>query len=165
MLKKVRIQIVATRREVKGSLFTDDGTLTAVRDAEPERMELTVQGRWHDDGNQVRISYEESALTGMEGSTTTLSYPKSEAGTVTMLRTGTVRTALVFEQDKRHLSIYRTPIMPFEVCVFTRRVQNALESAGTLTLDYDIELRGAQAEHSTFTLRVLPDFDKPQKKV
>ena len=37
-----------------------------------------------------------------------------------------------------------------------------LESEGRLTLDYAVELKGAQAEHNHFTLRVLPAFDRPK---
>jgi hypothetical protein len=51
--------------------------------------------------------------------------------------------------------------MPFEVCVLTHEVTNAIEREGTLTLDYTIELRGAAAEHTRVHLRVLPFFDKP----
>ena len=164
MLKKVRIQIETERRAAGGSLFAPTDELTSARETETERISLTVQGRWHDDGARMSLSYRETELTGLEGSTTSISYQKSDPLVISMLRTGTVRTALLFEEGKHHLSVYETPIMPFEVCVFTRKIRNGLEREGTLTLDYDIELRGADAEHTHFVLRVLPDFDKPQKK-
>ena len=169
MLKKVRLQIVTERREAQGSLFDHEGEANFVAPAdlpeeEIERMEITVEAKYHDDGTRVSISYRESELTGMEGSTTSISYHKSNPGLVSMLRHGSVRTALVFEKNKRHFCVYQTPVMPFEVCVFTKSVQNAIESEGTLHLDYTVELRGAEAEHTRCWLRVLPFFESPFQK-
>ena len=72
-----------------------------------------------------------------------------------------VRTSLLFEKGRRHTCIYQTPIMPFEVCVATRNVHNDLAEKGTLLLDYLIEIRGAEAEHTRFRLSILPDFKAP----
>lgn len=166
MLKKVRIQITSTRTEIKGSLFeTPTGqflpTGAPPTEAEPEHLELMMEGRYYDDGHRVTISYKESELTGMEGATTTVYFQKSDPHIVTMTRTGTVRTALVFEEGQRHRCVYETPVMPFEVSVETKRVQNAVEATGLLRLDYTVELRGANAERTQFEMKLLPVFNKP----
>ena len=67
---------------------------------------------------------------------------------VTMTRDGIVSATLVFEEGKRHHCIYKTPIMPFEVCVKTKTVTNNLEVNGELELDYIVEIRGAKAERT-----------------
>lgn len=165
MLKKVRLQITTERREAGGSLF--DGDTPKLRapaeipEDEVERIEITVEANYHDDGTRISMTYHESELTGMAGATTSISFNKNAAGLISMLRHGTVKTALVFEKGKRHMCVYETPVMPFEVCVLTGEVINAIESEGTLTLDYTVELRGAAAEHTHFHMRVLPFFDKP----
>ncbi len=170
MLKRVRVQITSDRFEVKGSLFeTPTGQFLPtgkppVANEDIEHMELTMEGRYYDNGSMVSISYEESELTGMEGTTSTISYHKSEPGVITMARSGTVRTALVFEEGKRHMCIYKTPIMPFEVAVETRHVHNAIETEGALFLDYTVELRGANAEFTRFSMTLLPDFSSPKNK-
>jgi len=170
MLKKVRVQIITDRYEVKGSLYHNStGKVPPEVIAPPsfqgesEHMEMTVEARYHDDGTRVCISYKESELTGMEGSTTSVSFQKNEPQTLSMLRDGAVKTALIFEQNKRHLCVYQTPIMPFEVCVYTRTVRNAIEGEGILEMDYTVELRGAQAERTKFLMRVLPSFDQPKR--
>ena len=171
MLKKVRVQIVTDRFEAKGSLYeTPAGKLlpTPLQDMpakeDIEHMEMTVEASYHDDGDRVCIRYKESELSGMEGSVTSVSYRKSEPSLISMLRDGSVKTALVFEPGARHLCVYQTPIMPFEVCVYTRSVKNDIEAKGLLKMDYTVELRGAQAEHTAFSMRVLPVFDKPISK-
>ncbi len=159
MLKKVRIKIVTERIEMQGSLF--EGGVIEKKTAESERLELVVQGRYHDDGTRVSIGYTESDVSGMEGSKTTISYQKNAPGLVTMMRTGAVKTALVFEKGRRHHCVYQTPIMPFEVSVHTTEVNNDIEGEGKLFLDYAVELRGAQAERTKMTLTLLPVFDRP----
>jgi uncharacterized beta-barrel protein YwiB (DUF1934 family) len=170
MLKRVRVQIFTDRYEIKGSLYNNavadvpsDAVAPPSFHGETEHMEMTVEGRYHDDGTRVCISYKESELTGMEGSNTSVSFHKSEPQTLSMLRDGSVKTALVFEQGKRHLCVYQTPVMPFEVCVYTRSVRNAIESEGVLEMDYTVEIRGAQAERTKFLMRVLPSFDQPKQ--
>ena len=65
---------------------------------------------------------------------------------ITLLRSGEVRSALVFEQGVRHRCTYTTPIMPFEVGVLAKRVDNHLLSGGSLSIHYIVEIRGAEAE-------------------
>ncbi len=172
MLKRVRVRIETERYEVGGSLFyppmppsyTPPEEEENVSCAEADRVELLTEARYRDDGTRVSISYEEGELSGMKGSTTTLSFTKNEPGLLSMTRTGAVRTALLFECGRRHTCIYNTPLMPFEVCVATRKVQNEIETGGTLYLDYLVELRGAEAEHTKFKLTILPYFKVPLRQ-
>ena len=167
MLKKVRVRIVTDSKKLKGSLFeTPLGQYLPMGDGdveeENEHLELVMEGRCLDDGARFSVTYQESELTGMEGATTTLSFLKKDPGLVTVVRSGTMHTALVFEQGKRHLCVYETPVMPFEVSVHATKVKNRLLQEGTLALDYTVELRGANAEQMHFSLSLLPFYDKPQ---
>ena len=160
MLKKVRIRILTDRTEASVDLY--ENKAAPVAKGSVEHSEISVEGRYHDDGRRVSISYDEGALSGMEGSRVTISYQKDEPGILTMLRTGSVRTALLFEAGRRHEAVYQTPLAPFEVCVQTARVDNALEAMGTLELDYIVELKGAEAEHTQMKIILSPAYDKPQ---
>jgi uncharacterized beta-barrel protein YwiB (DUF1934 family) len=172
MLKKVRIQIITDRYEMQGSLYeTPMGKMLPdfeaempVQRGEVEHLEMTTEASYHDDGTLVCIRYKENELSGMEGSRTLVSFHKKDPQMLSMMRDGSVKTAMVFEAGKRHTTVYQTPIMPFEVCIFTRKVDNRIEQDGTLCMDYAVELRGAQTERTNFFMRVLPDFDKPMKR-
>ena len=159
MSESVRIKIRSVRYEVEASLFSEDGEgcgeLVALEDAEPETVEINTVGRLSEENGRIEISYEETEVTGMEGSTTAVSYEPSQSGLVTMLREGVVSTALVFEEGKRHHCLYNTPFMPFQVCVHTLKVDNRLSEDKLLELDYVVEIRGAQAERTKFRLELL----------
>lgn len=159
--KDIRIFIDSERYEIEMSLFAGDDTdeltpMTGSVDGEPEKMQIRTLGSFdvYDDG-RVEISYDETELTGLEGSRTCVSYSRESAETVTMMRTGAVSTTLVFEKGKRHHCVYSTPYMPFEVCVRTLDVKNGLAKDGTLFIDYIVEIRGARAERTKFSMTVM----------
>jgi hypothetical protein len=57
---------------------------------------------------------------------------------------------MYFEEGKRHICVYDTGIMPFEICIFSRTVDNQLMSSGTLNLVYLVEIKGACAQKTVF---------------
>lgn len=124
------------------------------RDVEQDVIEMTTEGTLRIRDGRMEISYDESELTGMEGASTCVSFANDNPNLITMMRGGTVTTALVFEPHRRHICVYHTPFMPFEICVYSSRVDNRLLDLGTLELDYIIELRGAQAERTRFTMKI-----------
>ena len=165
-MEEVRIRIKSVRYEVEASLFSEEGAEVRVQmnqDLEPETIEIHSVGSYSECEGRVELSYDETEVTGMEGSRTAVSFAKENSDIVSMIREGAVSTVLVFEEGKRHHCIYNTPIMPFEVCVYTRTVRNAIEGEGILEMDYTVELRGAQAERTKFLMRVLPSFDQPKR--
>ena len=120
--------------------------------AEGEKIEIATDGTFTYGDGRIELAYDETELTGMEGSTTAISFSEKAPELITMVREGTVSTALVFEPNKRHHCVYKTPYMPFEVCVRTLKVDNKLESENKLFIDYIIEIRGAKAERTKFEL-------------
>lgn len=160
--RDIRIFINSVRYEVEASLFSEDTAQdmlfasTEGDASEPESMQIKTVGTFTvTDSDRAEIAYDETELTGMEGSSTVVSYDMREPNTVTMLRTGAVSTTLVFEKGKRHHCVYSTPYMPFEVCVRTLDVKNELADGGTLSIDYIVEIRGARAERTKFSMRIM----------
>ena len=159
MKKEIRLKIKSVRYESEVSLFSlgedlelNDEELRV--EVQPETMEILSVGTENEDNGRRIFSYDETEATGMDGSTTSLTYLLDRPELVTMLREGAVSTALVFEEGKRHHCLYQTPFMPFEVCVHTLKVENKLESERTLFLDYIIEIRGARAERTKFFMEI-----------
>lgn len=158
--QNIRIFLRSERYEVEESLFStgEEDVPTVMPQGEvpaPEVFEIRTQGRMTTDGERVELLYDETEATGMMGSRTSVSFMKNEPSVVTMTREGGVSTNLVFESGKRYRCVYQTPYMPFEICVRTLKVENAILGVGTLTLDYVIEIRGAKAERNKLFLQVL----------
>ncbi len=155
------ITIRTERSQVAEELFAEfdeallERLLTA--EVEPESQESTemmVEGRLVTGASRVEVVYDESAASGMGGSVTTIGFDRSHPGLISMMRTGTIYSAFVFEEGKRHVSVYDTPFSSFDICVRTLRVQNELLQKGRLGLEYLIEIHGAQAERCRMEITV-----------
>ncbi|MBQ7384143.1 MAG: DUF1934 domain-containing protein [Clostridia bacterium] len=166
MEKRIKMKIRSLRYDVEASLFSilaseceDDMDIELFdedfAEVGEEAIELATEGFMRIEGERVTLGYEESELTGMEGSSTSIFFELGDSGLVSMHRDGAVSTALVFERGKRHHCVYNTPIMPFEICVKTIKVENKILIEGTLILDYIIEIRGAKAERTKFEISVF----------
>ena len=165
-MKKNKIHFNITSRQIAVSEIMLDRIRADLQDkgvemndADPtdEIFSLTSEGFLWIDNGRVIVEYEETELTGMAGATTRLTFDCANPGLVTMMREGTVETVLVFERGKQHICVYRTPYMPFELCVRTYRVVNELLERGFLYLDYTIEVRGARVERNKFTMEITAE--------
>ena len=122
----------------------------------PDEMELVTAGRLsRNEFGGFTVSYQESELTGLEGTTTVVNIDGSR---VTLLREGTVNSQMVFEEGRRHLSMYETPYGSMSVGVNTRRVKNTMgESGGDLEIDYAIEIDNLMVGRNFFSMNVRED--------
>lgn len=118
-----------------------------------DAIELVTEGRLQVKGEQDYVlSYTESALTGLDGTTTTLQIGPER---ITMMRMGEVNTQMVFEEGRRHLSLYETPYGSLSVGVSTRRMNCSLgEHGGDIEIDYAIEIDQAVAGENRFRMQV-----------
>ena len=158
--KEIKIKIRSELYEVEASMFSDEDidffeTEPPKDTPEADILEINSMGTFTDDGERISISYNETEATGMEGSITCISFLKSSPEILTMTRDGLVSATLVFEDGKRHHCIYKTPFMPFEVCVKTNKVTNSILIDGALDLDYIVEIRGAKAERTKFKMKII----------
>ena len=70
---------------------------------DPDETELMTEGTMELAEDGIVLSYEESELTGMEGTTTTF---EVKGPRVTLTRSGTVNSQMVFEEGRQHTSLY-----------------------------------------------------------
>jgi len=118
-----------------------------------DMVELVTLGTLQRDEKGMTISYEETELTGMEGTTTKLRI--EDGPRVTLLREGRINTQMIFQLGQRYLSLYETPYGSLSVGIETRRLKNTVcETGGDLEIDYDIEVNNLQAGTNLFRLNV-----------
>lgn len=124
-------------------------------DMEPDSIELTTEGilELTGDGGMV-LSYQESELTGLEGTTTSFEIRGPQ---VTLIRTGGVNSHMVFEEGKQHTSLYETPFGELAIDIQTSRLRHSLtERGGLMDLRYSISVDHSVAGRNAFKIRVRP---------
>ena len=122
-------------------------------ESSPEEMELVTSGVLKQDGlGGYTVSYQETELTGLEGTTTRLHIHN---GRVTLLREGSINSQMVFEEGRRHLSMYETPYGALSIGINTRRMRSTIDEAGgDIEIDYAIEIDNLIAGHNLFRMNV-----------
>ena len=122
-------------------------------ESSPDEVELVTSGTLKRDGaGGYIVSYAETELTGLEGTTTRLHV---DGGRVTLLREGNVNSQMVFEEGRRHLSMYETPYGALSIGVSTKRMRSTLgESGGDVEIDYAIEIDNLIAGQNLFRMSV-----------
>ena len=110
---------------------------------EPEVIELVTEGRMEFRDGGWDISYEESALTGLEGVTTTF---RVEPGKVILTRTGKLNSQMVFQQGVSHDSLYQ---MEFGTLMLTVEAKflyfDIVPDGGVIDLTYGISIENTEA--------------------
>ena len=127
---------------------------------DPDVTELVTAGTLRREQEGYTIAYQETELTGLEGTTTKL---RIEGPRVTLLRQGSVNSQMIFEVGRKHLSMYETPYGALAVGIETRRLKNTVDEAGgDLEIDYAIEIDNLLAGKSLFQLNVKKKPGLPQ---
>ena len=112
-------------------------------DQEPEIIELVTEGTMEFRQGGWDISYEESALTGLEGVTTTF---RVEPGKVTLTRKGALNSQMVFQEGVPHDSLYQ---MAFGALMLTVKATSVfydiVPDGGVIDLSYNINIENTEA--------------------
>ena len=120
--------------------------------ADYDRTELITEGTMELRQDGVALTYEESELTGMEGTLTTfeVSGPR-----VILRRTGTVSSQMVFEEGRQHTSLYETPFGELSIDIQTSYLRHTLsEQGGLMEIRYSISVEHAAAGKNKFQVTV-----------
>ncbi len=119
---------------------------------DPDATELMTEGTLEVTEEGLAFSYEESALTGMEGTTTTFRVGPRR---VILTRTGTTCSQMVFEEGRQHTSLYETPYGELAIDIQTSSLRhNLTERGGVMEIRYSIAVEHTVTGKSCFKIRV-----------
>jgi uncharacterized beta-barrel protein YwiB (DUF1934 family) len=114
------------------------------------RLELVTEGKYYKQGDAYYVTYDESEVTGMKGTTTTLEVSGS---TVTLVRSGSVNSHFVFEKGQKHISYYDTKYGAFTVGVTASNVFIDIDdNGGSILVDYTVEIDNNNTGRSDFCM-------------
>ncbi len=117
-----------------------------------DSTELLTEGKFYKDNDVYCISYEETGMTGMEGTTTTV---RAEKNRVSLQRKGTVASEFIFEEGKKNVSHYATEYGVFTVGVTAEKVNVSInDSGGLISVVFSLDFLGNPAVRNEFILTV-----------
>ena len=124
------------------------------QDAEPDVIELTTEGTMEKQKEVWEITYEESDLPGLAGTTT--AFRVGPRGVV-LKRTGKLENQMIFMEGRRHESLYQIDIGALMIAVKATKVQSAVnEQGGTVDIHYQIEIEDTAMGTVEYHLDIQP---------
>ncbi|MDY3691339.1 MAG: DUF1934 domain-containing protein [Dysosmobacter sp.] len=119
---------------------------------DPDAQELMTEGTMTLTEDGMVLSYQETALTGMEGTTTRF---QIQGPRVILTRSGTVNSQMVFEEGRQHTSLYETPFGELSVDIQTSVLKhNLTERGGLMEIKYSIAVEHTVTGRNCFKIRV-----------
>lgn len=135
----------------KKAMITIRGTQKA-QNEEPQTVEFITGGKLQRFGRKLRVSYEESDLTGMEGVTAAF---EIEGDRVTLERTGKLRSRMEFVEGQKTESLYSMDFGAMLLGVTARRVESHMtDEGGSIHLEYGVELEQNFLGLNTYDIQV-----------
>ncbi len=113
---------------------------------------LTTEAGFEKQDDVYFIDYEETEITGMEGTKTLIEIADSY---VSLRRTGTVNTNMLFMKDRKTSSSYSTPYGELVVGILTNKLEIDIdENGGRVFVDYYIDINNATTSKNNFDLEI-----------
>lgn len=121
---------------------------------EPDVIELVTEGLLEKHGDGWDLSYQETALTGMEGVTTTFTIAPNK---IILTRTGKLNSQMVFQEGVTHDSLYQMDFGALMLSVTAQNINaNIGMEGGTIDLTYRIEIEQTSAGVINYHLDIQP---------
>ena len=115
-------------------------------------MELVTEGEYTYDNGTGWFTYEETEITGMEGTTTRFDFSPTEA---VITREGSVSSKMVFMEGKLNVFLYNTPWGSMTMGIDTHKIESDLnEHGGSIEIDYTLSFDRAPLSRNRFSVKI-----------
>ena len=126
--------------------------------ADDNTIDFTTDGLYTYDGDTACLTYQESEVTGMEGTRTSVMVMPDQ---VVVDRDGAVTSRMIFRPGEKHAFLYDTPVGSATMHMDTRNMNARFnEHGGHMEIDYVLDMEHAFVSRNRFRLTV-----KEQKKM
>ncbi|CUH96496.1 hypothetical protein P22_2586 [Propionispora sp. 2/2-37] len=141
-INKVVIAVTGVQRDAAG---------------EETRIELVTVGKYSRKNGTDYLLYDESEISGMEGTNTALKIYNSH---VVLLRMGKIEQKQEFRLGEKTYGTYITPFGSIPMAALTSRLEITVSENGTLGavyIEYDLELDGQWQSTNTLGIMIRED--------
>lgn len=117
-----------------------------------DTMSLVTEGKLSVENDEYVLSYEESQITGLDGTTTII---RASNDSVTVIRHGSVSTMMLLEVGKTHLTDYQTQYGSVMLGITAQKVNVDMnENGGRIDVDYIVEYNQAYGGRNSISVKI-----------
>ena len=118
----------------------------------PDSMQLVTAGQYGVDHDRIEMTWEESELTGMAGTRTSITV---QPNSVVLSREGETATSMEFEEGRKHYFLYETPFGSATMGLNTRRIRHTLGMhGGEMEIEYTVDVDQSIVGRNRFYIQV-----------
>ncbi|WP_040210586.1 DUF1934 domain-containing protein [Clostridium polynesiense] len=115
-------------------------------------IEVITPGDFYKDTHGFRVSYDETEISGMEGTKTKLLITEDK---FMLEREGTTTTKMEFQKNNDSLSLYNTPYGMLELKIHTKDLKvNVNEEGGEVFVNYNLSIGGQKPQTTLLTIKI-----------
>ncbi|MBE6065522.1 DUF1934 domain-containing protein [Clostridium cochlearium] len=123
---------------------------------EDDNIEIVTPGKFYKKEKDYYVAYDETKLSGMEGTTTTFKI-SSKGDKFSLIRIGTTSTKMEFEKQKEQFVLYDTPYGTLELKLTTKNLDiNVDEDGGNILIDYTMAMGVDKPLETTLKINIKP---------
>jgi len=132
-------------------------TQVDINTKQDEVIELITEGKFYKKNDAYYLVYDESEISGMQGTTTTL---KIKGELVILRRIGSNSSIMEFEKNKRYKTQYKTPYGSMAMEMLTKNVNVYIREEPLqidIKIEYDILIKNMFEGKNSMHIRVNKD--------
>ncbi|HEE9844753.1 DUF1934 domain-containing protein [Clostridium perfringens] len=119
---------------------------------EKEKIEVVTVGEFSINGEEFIATYDETEISGMEGTKTTL---KIKGDKVVLHREGTTSTKMEFQKDNTQVALYNTPYGMLELKTSTKELDlDVNEKGGNISIKYHLIAGGQEPIKTNLDMKI-----------
>ena len=119
---------------------------------EDDMIEVVSPGSFEKIEDGFKATYEETEISGMEGTTTILKIKENQ---VILEREGTTSTKMIFKEDEDSIVLYNTPYGMLEIAISTNNLDVKIdEDGGKLDIEYEMSVYGQPPFNTKLSLSI-----------
>lgn len=123
-----------------------------VLNGDEDFIEVVTPGDFYEIEDGFKVEYEETKLSGMEGTRTTIIM---RSDSFDLIREGTTETRMEFKNNYRTISLYKTPYGVMDLKIDTKKINiNINEDGGTIDAMYILEIGDQPSLKTNLTIDI-----------
>lgn len=127
-------------------------SISSKQNIDDEGIEVVTPGEFFEKEGSYYAIYNETEISGMEGTKTTLKINKEK---VYIIRDGTTSAKMEFEKNKQDISLYNTPYGIMELRIITRDINIKIDdNGGEIHIKYDMEMEDQEPLETSIYINI-----------
>lgn len=119
-----------------------------------DNVEVVTPGKFYKKEDNYYVVYDETVLSGMEGTTTTFKINPSN-NKFSLIRMGTTSTKMEFVKGREDVILYNTPYGGLELNISTNNIKMDIdECGGSVEIDYDMSVSGKKVQNTLLSIDI-----------